>query len=127
MWANGAITIAIWEDAKLNHGGEILNKNFQRTPGSEKRDSPLKFDEVAFGTETGDFAEEAADLDTKELDVILASAKELAHRARSGGSRSSRPTESTAEDTRPIKRRRLGNVNDESACKFLCLYHYCIV
>lgn len=121
MWADGAITIAIWEHAKLKNRGEILNKNFLRTSGTDRKDTPLKFDEIRFGTKTAEFAEDAAELDTNELDRILASAKELAKQARSGGSRSSRPT---AEDPRPIKRRRLGNVNDDtiSVCESLPFY-----
>ncbi|KAF7979333.1 hypothetical protein HWV62_42749 [Athelia sp. TMB] len=124
LWADSAITISIWEDAKANNRGDVLNKNFLKTvSGIDNTSTKLKFDEIGFGEDTANYAEDAADLTTKELDDIIASAKELARRAR--GSRSSRLTASTTENDRPIKRRRLGNVNDDDACKLL--YFICIV
>lgn len=121
MWADGAITIAIWEDAKTNNRGDVLNKNFLKTVsgGSDNTYTKLKFDELGFGEDTANYAEDAADLTTRELNDIIVSATELARQARSRNSRSSRLAASTTENTRPVKRRRLGNVNDDDECKCL--------
>lgn len=118
MWADGAITISIWEDAKANNRGDVLNKNFLKTVSDiDNTYTKLKFDELGFGEDTANYAEDATDLTTKELDDIIASAKELARQARTRGSRSSRLASSITENARPVKRRRLGNVNDDGACK----------
>ncbi|KAF7982894.1 hypothetical protein HWV62_25148 [Athelia sp. TMB] len=67
LWADGAINMALWQDAKDKNRGEILNKNFIRTSTSNKTDNKFKFDEIGYGEETAYYAEDAADLDAKDL------------------------------------------------------------
>lgn len=54
------------------------------------------------------------DISTEDLNAIFAKAKVLAKESRNGGSRSSRRAESTTDEARPLKRRRLGNVNEDT-------------
>lgn len=117
--------IAIWDEAKSNNRGEILNKNFYRTYNN--KDAKLKFEELAFGKDTANYAKDAMDLSTEDLNAIFAKAKELAKESRNSGSRSSRRAETTAADeARPLKCCRLGNVNQESSCE-LPLFCICMI
>lgn len=118
MWADGALTIDIWENAKLQNKGEVRAKDFKAIPTTR-----LKFDEIGFGQDSCDYAEDAAELDAKELADILAAAKDLAKKARAGSSRSSRNGASTVEEPRASKRRRLGNVNEDNCKSFICIFH----
>ncbi|KZP10722.1 hypothetical protein FIBSPDRAFT_899464 [Athelia psychrophila] len=78
------------------------------------------------------YAEDAMDISTEDLNAIFTKAKELAKESRNSGLCSSRRAESTADDTRPLKCRRLGNMNEDTSLCYLCpeyrrLYHKAVI
>ncbi|KAF7965768.1 hypothetical protein HWV62_41974 [Athelia sp. TMB] len=75
LWADGALTMDIWQAAKNKNKGKFLMKD----------------------QDTHDFAKDAADLDPKELEQILTQVSELAKEARVS-SRSSRTANSTTDN-----------------------------
>lgn len=86
MWATGAITIDISEDAKASNKGEVLVRHLNKTGN----DVGFKFDENAWGTATEGYAESAGKLRLKSFTSITTNAKEIARKTHRGGSRSSR-------------------------------------